>query len=277
MKTIILCADDYGQNQAISQAIIALLKKKHLSATSCMTTSVFWPVHAAWLGDFTDQADIGLHFNLTEGKPLSQALIQSHGFMSLSKLLIRAYGRALDAVAIEAELHAQLDHFERAMGCLPAFIDGHQHVHQLPVIRQVFLKVYRARLRQHPIYVRCVYEQQAFLHVKNRYDCKNIIIQLLGAKACKKELVKQQIPHNSSFSGIYSFVDAIHYAHIFPLFLAKIKTEGMIMCHPGLANQTDPDVIAKARFYEYQYLESEQFVRDCHAASVVLGRFKNIC
>src|SRR5438445_12446121 len=117
MKKITLCADDYGQNQSISQAIIALLGKNRLTATSCMTTALTWPEHAKWLHPLVQQADIGLHFNLTEGTPLSSNLMNSHGFLPLSPLLFKAYWRALNRVAIESELHAQLDAFEAAMGC----------------------------------------------------------------------------------------------------------------------------------------------------------------
>ncbi len=67
MKSIILCADDYGQNASISQAIVELLKLKCLSAVSCMTTSPHWFSQASWLLPYKDYVDIGLHFNLTHG------------------------------------------------------------------------------------------------------------------------------------------------------------------------------------------------------------------
>jgi chitin disaccharide deacetylase len=104
MKKITLCADDYGQNQSISQAIIALFEKNRLSATSCLTSSLFWPEHAKWLQPFANQVDIGLHFNLTEGKPLSHDMLSAHGFLPLSQLILKAYARRLNREAIEAEL-----------------------------------------------------------------------------------------------------------------------------------------------------------------------------
>ena len=137
MKSIILCADDYGQNQAISQAIIELIKNDRLSATSCMTNSPLWPQHATWLSPLRSRADMGLHFNLTEGVPLSDRLKNAHGFMPLSKLIIRAYWRLLNAAAIEEEFIAQLEAFRAAMGAYPDFIDGHQHVQQLPIISKI--------------------------------------------------------------------------------------------------------------------------------------------
>ena len=120
MKTIILCADDYGQNESISQAIIMLLEKNLLSATSCMTNARDWQDHAKLLINFKDKADIGLHFNLTEGKPLSSAMTK---MLPLGRLVMQSYWRFLDVSVIEAELNAQLDAFYSAMGQLPHFID----------------------------------------------------------------------------------------------------------------------------------------------------------
>ena len=39
---LILCADDFGQSEAIDLAIIDLIKKDRLSAASCMTLSPRW-------------------------------------------------------------------------------------------------------------------------------------------------------------------------------------------------------------------------------------------
>ncbi len=269
MKKIILCADDYGQNQSISQAIITLLEKNRLSATSCMTTAPFWCEHAHWLQPIKNKVDIGLHFNLTEGQPLTK----SQPFMPLAKLLRKAHWRMLNPITIKAELNAQLDLFENAMGKLPDFIDGHQHVHQLPVIRQVLLNVYEERLRKQGSYIRCVYDPNVILRLGSRYYIKNLIIQLLTAGASfKKALVERKIAHNSSFAGVYQFSDATYYPTIFPRFLDQIRDQGIIMCHPGLHGTTDADVIAHSRYHEFKYLQSEQFVTDCSKANVVLSR-----
>jgi len=270
MKKITLCADDYGQNPSISQAIITLIKKNRLSATSCLTTSSFWLEHANWLQPLVGCVDVGLHFNLTEGKLLSNAL-DSNGFLSLTKLLFKAYGGGLDSTAIEAELHAQLDVFEAAMGCMPHFINGHQHIHQLPVVRHALLKIYEKRLRAAGCYVRCVHDPRSYCRIRSRHYIKGLIIQSLGAAAFKKMLIRHQIPHNSSFAGIYSFAEAARYSRIFPHFLAQINDGGIIMCHPGLLSREN-DMIAEARHYEFLYLESNDFVADCFQAGVMLER-----
>ncbi len=276
MKSIILCADDYGQNTAISQAIIGLLREKRLSATSCMTTIPLWQEQAEWLFSFKNQADIGLHFNLTEGKPLSSTFKAVYGdvFPSLPHLLMKSYLRQLDTSAILSELHAQIDQFAAGIGRLPDFIDGHQHIHQFPVIRDIFLSVYKARLRQHNTYVRCVYDADAWFSVNQKGYSKRLLIQLCGARAFKQQLARHNIPHNTTFSGIYHFSQAMHYAELFPKFLQHSQMGGLIMCHPGLESLEQGDAIAVSRPLEYRYFQSQQFLNACQQHQVVISRFK---
>ncbi len=256
MKKIILCADDYGQNQSISQAILTLIEKKRVSATSCMTTSSHWPEHAQWLKPFKGQVELGLHFNLTDGVPVST-------------LIKQAYLHRLKASVVEAELHAQLDRFETAIGCPPDYIDGHQHIHQLPIIRDVLFNVYEQRLRQYQTYIRCVYVSRVLL----KRNIKMLIIQLLcGSAHFRKELIKRKIPHNASFAGIYSFQHSAQYADIFPSFLTQISDHGLIMCHPGLGGDAQSDAIARARRDEFHYFASEGFLGACKRNDIVIEK-----
>lgn len=250
MKRIILCADDYGQNKPISQAIITLIEKKRLSATSCLVTAPDWPEYAKWLRSLRDHVQVGLHFNLTE----KQTGLQ----YPLSQLLIRAYLHRLDKAAIQAEFSAQLEKFVIAMGGLPDFIDGHQHIHQFPIIREAILESYEQNLRHQPCYVRCVFDKKAFF----RGTLKHIIIQLSGAATFKKQLEQREIAHNSSFAGIYNFADSQQYAQFFPQFLQQIQEGGIIMCHPGLTS---------SREHEYRYFLSDEFLQACEAAQVVIN------
>lgn len=275
MKHIILCADDYGQNTAISQAVIDLVKKNRLTATSCMTNSYYWQSHAKWLAPYKDQIDIGLHFNLTEGSPLSKEM--GHDPIPLNDLIIKAYLGRLNQVAIESELLTQIDQFVSGVGRLPDFIDGHQHIQQLPIVRKAILKVYEERFKASLCYIRCVNDPNAFFRYKDSGYIKKCIIQLCGASAFKKELIDHNIPHNSSFSGIYDFKDSKRFSSLFPSFLEDIKENGIIMCHPGMRSSDIPDseddLIASSRFLEYEYLLSDQFTELCATKQITLGRF----
>jgi len=244
-----------------------------------LTTSPYWPLHAKWLKSLTIQSDIGLHINLTEGKPLSQSMLNTYGecFPSLSKLMIQSYFRKLNFNVILTEMNAQIDQFEANMGKLPDFIDGHQHVHQLPIIRDSILKIYEKRLKQNPYcFIRCVNDQSVFFHIKQDAYIKRCIIQLSGASALKNELITRKIPHNTSFSGIYNFKHSTEYAQLFITFLKQVKNHGLIMCHPGLASNNSKeddmteDTISYSRENEYRYFLSAEFLEACHHHHVIL-------
>jgi len=259
-KRIVLCADDYGQALAISQGILQLIQQKRLSATGCMVNTIAWPECAQWLVPFYQQVDIGLHFNLTHGTALSSGA----AFPSLSQLLRQSFLRQLNQAAIEAECHAQIDQFQAATGFLPDFIDGHQHVHQFPVIRDAVIAVHQQRLPK--AYMRYVYEPL-------NGNFKKMMIRATGTKALERLLIKHNIPHNQSFAGIYDFKQADQYSTFFPDFLRNIQEGGLIMCHPGFTSSTEKDEIAKARIAEYQYLSSDKFLADCERYHVEISRY----
>jgi chitin disaccharide deacetylase len=276
-KQIILCADDYGQNTAISQGIITLLSQKRISATSCMVTTKHWAAHAQWLKPFIGQIELGLHINLTEGNALSAQYRHMYGeqFQSLFKVLSRSWLRRWQLAPIEAECSAQLLYFKEQMGVWPDFIDGHQHIQQLPMIRQVLLNIFLRELAEHNGYMRLV-KQPFISQIGLLANIKRKIIDYTGTQALESMLKKYAIAHNSSFAGIYPFAKASSYRDYFQQFLRLISNKGLIMCHPGLAPLADGDTIAKARFLEYRYLISDAFIEDCHTAQVRVNRFQDI-
>lgn len=276
MKRIVLCADDYGQEAAISAGIISLIKAERLTAVSCMVNSPCWSEHAEWLKPYQEKADIGLHFNLTEGCPLSSQFKSCHGevFSTLPEVIRSSIFRQIDFKVLVEEMRAQLDAFERAMGRQPDFIDGHQHVHHFPVVREAMLAVYEERftsMTKKP-YIRVVE-----INIKSMDWLKNIkklIIYAMGVPALKRLLKKQQIPFNQSFSGIYNFDDNVDYAALFPAFLRQVSDNGLIMCHPGNSQSIESsDAIAGTRPIEQQYFLSEAFVQTLLDQQAVLSRF----
>ena len=72
-KNIKICADDFGMSENINTAIIKLLEKKTINATSCMTNM---PCFASGMQDlrkiYNEKIDIGIHLNLTEGSSIAE-------------------------------------------------------------------------------------------------------------------------------------------------------------------------------------------------------------
>lgn len=229
MKNFILCADDFGETQDICDGILELAAKQRLSAVSCMSNMPYWHENSAKLIEYKDHIAIGLHFNLP-GKILPW-LIKSHlGLLNKAK--------------IKQELINQIELFRQATGFLPDFIDGHQHVHQLPIIRQILLEVYTSYYPQKSAFIRNTVGYSSSLKAK--------IIQHTGGVGLKKLLHKLEIPHNTNFSGIYNFSDSKDYHHYFPTFLTETDNNGLIMCHPG----------RHKRQHELNYFLSDSFTTE---------------
>lgn len=258
-KQIILCADDYGLNKAVAQGIRQLIAMKRLSATSCMVNMPNFKQEAEALLALNSKVQMGLHFNLTEGQFLS---VPGNKLFSLTELLVKTHLRLITADLIRQEFNAQLDAFLEAFGRLPDFIDGHQHVHQFPVIRKVLLDVYQQRLAKHQVYIRSTYPAFSV----SKYWLKALVLALTGGIALKHSLVKLKIPHNAYFAGIYDFAKNSNYPRLFKQILQQVKPNTLIMCHPGLAESDD--AIAEARKKELAYFLSDEFVATCERLEV---------
>ena len=149
-KNITLCADDYAYTPENSKAIRHLLNENIINATSCMTDTEYWVYEAKTLKQeikkYKINPKVGLHFSLTE-KTSSKYYIKS--FFSkknikLLELLIRSKLYLISKNKISKILDHQYNLFEKEFGRAPDFIDGHQHVHQFPIIRDVLIKFHMA-------------------------------------------------------------------------------------------------------------------------------------
>lgn len=264
VKKVILCADDYGQKDSISQAVLQLLAAGRLTAVSCMTVFPHWPEHARRLMPWFDRVDIGLHFAVTgEGTQYT-----------LPHLLLQSLAGRVDARRMAIALHAQLDAFSAATGGrLPDFVDGHQHVQHFRGVREALAEVWQTRLADLGLPVRCVYDP--FFWRPGRAWIKRMVLQLSGAGALKRLLVKKGIPHNSSFSGVYPFGAAHQYGNFFRQFLGEVDDRGLILCHPGVADGDAQDPLRHVRPHELAWLSGPDFPLACQAAGVRLARFRD--
>ena len=243
MKTIHLCADDFGLNEGVSTGILTLVENRRLSAVSCMVNLPDFAVYAPQLALFRQHIQIGLHFNLTEKKAFT-----------LPELLIKSHLKCLPLSLIAQEFQAQLDEFIETMGFFPHFIDGHQHVHQLPGIRTLLLEK-ASEMRRHSCWVRATYPSQS-------HSLKAAVLALTGGRCFQKELAKNKIASNSSFEGIYHFNSKKAYRTYFRRWLSHAKDGTLIMCHPGYTSPGG-DAIACTRPLELAYLLSPHFEEDC--------------
>ena len=240
---MVLCADDYGCSDEVSEGILRLLHQGRLSATSCMTTTASWSKDAEKLLPFKGKVQIGLHFNLTEDQ----------GFGGLKSVIFQALTRRLDLMCVRQAFQHQLMMFKEAMGIEPDFIDGHQHIQHLPGVREVIITSLTDGTWVKTPWVRV--SSNGLFHVQSM---KEGVIHLIGASALRQLLTTYKIPFNPSFQGVYDFHKAEQFPHLMERFLQQSVEGGLIMCHPGLGGAVG-DPIAHARNREFQYLSSDAF------------------
>lgn len=163
-RSLILHADDFGMNAAVTHGIIEAFSDGLLTSTSLLANAPAAELAIGeWrkldgvrrmdalssaerrcrLGDEGSPFDLGVHLNLTQGRPLAGSafpaeLLDSAGrFLSPGRLFLRlrASGRPWRA-AIERELAAQIEWLVDR-GIQPTHLNGHQYVEMMPVVSEL--------------------------------------------------------------------------------------------------------------------------------------------
>jgi chitin disaccharide deacetylase len=268
MPRFILCADDFALSEGISGAILDLLGRRRLSATSAMTNNDNWLVAAPRLKEFAGRADIGVHLNLTCGASLSimSRLAPTGELPTLGRVLRRVAVRSLPIAEISDEFRRQIDAFARGLGREPDFIDGHQHVHAFAGVREaLFAALDTLGLTQR-------------VYVRDPADSAGAILARRLSRGFELELDKRGIASNRGFAGFTPFSPRRDYARDFPRFLREPGDCHLVMCHPGLADHSRerPDRASAARLKEHVFLASEAFPALLAKSNCTLARFREL-
>lgn len=137
-KLLIINADDFGLNEAANAGIIESYQAGSVTSTTLMANAPF-AGQAAGLARENPGLGVGLHFNLTWGRPLMgsskvPALVGPDGaFLDRSLLARRLLMGRIPARQVEMELGAQLQRMQE-LGVQPTHMDSHQHVHGFGVV-----------------------------------------------------------------------------------------------------------------------------------------------
>jgi hypothetical protein len=263
MRSIWLCADDYGISPSVNAAIRDLLVRGRINATSVMVVAPSFhraEAHALQaLNTTARRVAIGLHVTLsTPFRPLSDGFrpLRNGTFPPLPALLMRACLRLLDADALTAEIARQVRAFVEHFGCPPDFIDGHQHVQLFPQVREALLMV--ARREAPAAWVRQCGRVQPFVRALD--DRKGLLLDILS-RGFRRRAAALGVRTNPAFAGTYTFRDRADFADTFPQFLDGLPDGSVVMCHPGFV---DPeleklDPLTTLREQEYAFFVQDSF------------------
>jgi chitin disaccharide deacetylase len=266
-REICICVDDFGLHDGVNEAALALAGLARVHAIGCLVGGRAW--NSIWSARLQRQhaagIDIGLHLDLTESPLLPRSRRR------LPSLIAGSLLHRLDAGHIRAEIQAQLDQFEQALGHGPAFVDGHQHVHQLPVVRRELLDELASRYQRQRPWLRST---RAGAGAGSLIKARGI--ELLGARGLDAQARRMGFCQNARLLGVYDFEGgADRYRELVAGWLASARNADLLMCHAGVGPQAD-DPICNARQWEYQVLASTAFGELLDNAALTLGPMSRI-
>jgi chitin disaccharide deacetylase len=251
VRNLIVCADDFGIEVGVDAAIVELAQRRRLSATGCLVTSTVFPQSAPALFDLP--IDIGLHLNFTEflGEP---------GFYKpLGTLIALSYLRKLPRFEVRAHIEHQLDLFERHLKRAPDFIDGHLHVHQLPVIRDELIAAMMSRYQGRLPWLRDTAPTPLSGKLPLMQRLKAHVIGALGSDALVRKAKNTGIMVNDGFMGAYDFSRSHPpYLSMLTEWLKGARHNSLLMTHPA-QSASAAVAFGDDRVLEYKVLASDTF------------------
>ncbi|MFP5428533.1 MAG: ChbG/HpnK family deacetylase [Gammaproteobacteria bacterium] len=145
---VIVNADDFGLSAHTNAVILHAFQAGLISSATAMANMPAFAAACVLAQQPALKGRIGLHFNLTYGRPLSQAILAEARFcaphgefeLKLKRRTLRLSRR--ERLAVEQELEAQwnrcLEH-----GVMPSHLDSHQHVHNIWPIGEIVARFAR--------------------------------------------------------------------------------------------------------------------------------------
>ncbi|MCU1752853.1 carbohydrate deacetylase [Pseudomonas sp. 6D_7.1_Bac1] len=141
-RQVIVNADDFGLSMNENTVILRAFQSAVISSATAMANMPAFEAACALAQQPLLKGRVGLHFNLTYGRPLSRAILEQPTFcnaagefdLNLPRHSLWLARQQRDAVLQELEAQWQhcLDH-----GLRPSHLDSHQHVHNIWPIGEI--------------------------------------------------------------------------------------------------------------------------------------------
>jgi hopanoid biosynthesis associated protein HpnK len=163
MKQLIVNADDFGLTEDVNRGIIVAHCEGILTSASLLANGSAFE-QAVSSSRKLVQLSVGVHLNLSQGSPISPTnripgLVNEQGKLHLSPMHLgmRILRKQVSLENIHTECRAQILKVLDA-GVTPTHLDGHLHVHLLPQLSPVLVRLAREFGIRH---VRCPTEDLA--------------------------------------------------------------------------------------------------------------------
>lgn len=288
MKVLIINADDFGYCPRRNTAIIDLFQQKAISSTSLLVNGDY-ANHGLKLAA-QHQIPIGLHLNLTEGRPVTRDLnrIRSlvdeygmmHGKMGLRNVIDQGL---LDITHVEYEIEAQFHLYQQWITDKhsPMHVDGHQHIHVHPSVAEIIARQAR---RFNVNYIRTPFDQE-ILSMSNPNPWYRIVVE--QTRNVRTIFDRYDLHYPSYFIGLTTMGQAFtcdNLERCLQKFASdEISNSAELMCHPGYPSEMpiggcgtgQPDEFSCSfdRQHEFDVLFSDEFKQLLTKYHIRLGTY----
>jgi chitin disaccharide deacetylase len=146
VKNLIVNADDLGWTPGVNRGIVEAFRNGIVTSTSLLANGAAF-AGGVEMARAAGGLGVGVHLNLTDGAPVTgresvTSLLNKQGEFAggPESLLLRRASRGLLLKEVEREWNAQIQKVRDA-GIEPTHLDGHKHVHMLPGLFEIALRL----------------------------------------------------------------------------------------------------------------------------------------
>jgi predicted glycoside hydrolase/deacetylase ChbG (UPF0249 family) len=259
-RKVIINADDFGLCQGVNDAV-AKARTEGLLTSATLMVNMPCADQAVEIAKSLPNLGVGVHLNLTEGRPVSKNsyLCNPQGDFAYSAerlCLLSLFSKKFRA-AIKIELFTQVE-WLKDKGITPTHLDSHKHIHTFPSIFPIVLEL--ARRFDIPA-IRLPLERQRFSEAHWPPPGRKGLIKsyIIRNMARLNRLQGPGLFRTSEFLGI-AHTGRIDVDFLKAAFLYNSAPVVEIMTHPGFAEGLGQSGsrLVEQRLKELQALCSEQ-------------------
>lgn len=249
MKNLIVNADDLGWTEGVNRGIADAHRNGIVTSASLLANGTAFR-EAVELTKFLPNLGIGVHLNLSDGVPLAPpqsvpSLVNRSGEFEggPESLLLKMAMRRLMLSEVESEWEAQMRRV-RDVGIAPTHLDGHKHVHMLPGLFEVALRLAKKhgieaiRVSHENSKLRAALsageEQRASVVLKQGVQARGL--KLLASDA-REKAEQAGISTADHFCGIAQ-TGTLTKEGVMRLLQSLPEGTTEMMCHPGYADES---------------------------------------
>lgn len=230
---LIINADDYGLTKTCTHAIVQAFEKKHIDRTTMCANGYYFDEACKLAGENKLLDKIGIHINLIEGEPLTEAIKNDSLFCDQNGYFEKKINRfsflnKKRRKMVYEEVSAQIDKMRKA-GFNIEHADSHYHAHTYIAILPIVIKVLKEKninsLRIYGNFGTNNFIKLILKHITNLYIRihKFDVVDYFGGVSCLDYLKKcksdksYEIMVHPDFNSDNELIDRISYIDKAPI------------------------------------------------------------